>query len=138
MWHRHVLCHSSLRLSRKLQPFSCPEINELIGRRIDVTSSFDVDIEQKPRELRWFQGKVLSMIGGTREPIVEVEWDSIPDALGYENTTVSNLRLLPSKWRKDEERACIMDVEIDVESDIDPESDQETDPVDDEIETEVE
>jgi hypothetical protein len=64
-----------------------------MGRRIDVLSSFDIDIEQKTRELRWCQGKVLSIIEGACEPMVEVGWDPMPDALGYKNTTVNNQRL---------------------------------------------
>jgi len=69
--------------------------------------------------------------------MVEVERDPIPDALGYDNTTGSNQRLLPSKWRKDEEGAWRMDVDIEIESGIDDESDQETDVVDAELESEV-
>ena len=86
------------------------------------------------------QCKAHSLIEDTGETIVEVEWDAIPDARGYKNNTVSNnnKRLLPSKWRKDEEGTWRMDVEIDIESDIDDGCDQETGVVDDEIEREVE
>jgi hypothetical protein len=61
----------------QLQPFSCPEINDFIGRMIDVLSSFDLDIKQKTSKLGCFQGKVLSIIEGTRKPMVEVEWESL-------------------------------------------------------------
>jgi len=56
---------------------------------------------------------------------VEVEWDPIPDAEGYEDITVSNQKLLPSKWRRDKEGAWRMDVDIDIESDLDSESNDE-------------
>jgi hypothetical protein len=62
----------------------------------------------------------------------------ISDALGYKNTTVSNQRLLPSKWRKDEEGSWRMDVEIEIESDIDDERDQESDVMVALIESEIE
>jgi hypothetical protein len=102
----------------QLQPFSHPDINELIGRSIEFLSSIDFDIKQKTSELRWCQGKVLSIVESTSELLVEVERDPIPDALGYKNTTVNNKTLLPSKWRKAYKGAWRMDVEIDIESDI--------------------
>ena len=44
--------------------------------------------------MRWCQGTVMRIFDYVRVPTVKVEWDSIPDAEGYEETTVINQRLL--------------------------------------------
>lgn len=60
-----------------------------------VLSAFDVDADNnKKRAMRWCQGTVMHVFDDVRVPTVKVEWDSIPDAEGYEETTVSNQRLL--------------------------------------------
>jgi hypothetical protein len=106
----------------QLQPFSRPELSDLKGKRIDVLTSFDIDIKKGIKELRWCQGEVLEVVQGVRDPTVRVKWDAQEDADGYEESTIIDQKLLPSKWRKDKAGAWRMDVEIDVQSDIDNES----------------
>jgi hypothetical protein len=102
----------------QLQPFSRPELTELIGKRIDVLCSFDIDIRKGMKGLRWCQGEVLEIVEGARDPTVKVKWDAQSDAHGYEEETITNQRLLPSRWRKDRENGWRMDVAIDIESEI--------------------
>ena len=109
----------------QLQPFSRPELTELIGKRIDVLCSFDIDIRKGTKELRWCQGEVLEIVEGARDPTVKVKWDSQLDAHGYEEETITNQKLLPSRWRKDREGGWRMDVEIDIESETDSISEEE-------------
>ncbi len=80
----------------QLQPFSRLELAELIGKRIDVLCSFDIDIKKGTTELRWCQGKVLEIVESARDPTVKVKWDAQLDAHGYEEETITNQRLLPS------------------------------------------
>jgi hypothetical protein len=100
----------------QLQPFSRPELTELIGKRIDVLCSFDIDIKNGTTELRWCQCEVLEIVESARDPTVKVKWDAQSDAHGYKEETITNQRLLPSRWRKDKEGGWRMDVAIDIES----------------------
>ena len=111
----------------QLQPFSRPELTELIGKRIDVLCSFDIDIRKGTKELRWCQGEVMEIVEGARDPTVKVKWDAQADAHGYEEETITNQRLLPSRWRKDREDGWRMDVAIDIESETDSVSEEEGD-----------
>ena len=120
----------------QLQPFSRPELTELIGKRIDVLCSFDIDIRKGTKELRWCQGEVLEIVEGARDPTVKVKWDSQLDAHGYEEETITNQKLLPSRWRKDREGGWRMDVEIDIESETDSISEEEGDGSEDGSDTE--
>jgi hypothetical protein len=88
----------------------------LIGKRIDVLCSFDINIKKGTKELRWCQGKVLKVVEGAWDPTVRVKWDAQLDAHGYKESTITKLRLLPSRWRKDKEDGWRMDVAIDIES----------------------
>jgi hypothetical protein len=120
----------------QLQPFSRPELTELIGKRIDVLCSFDIDIRKGSKELRWCQGEVLEIVEGARESTVKVKWDAQLDAHGYEEQTITNQRLLPSRWRKDREDGWRMDVAIDIESETDSVSEEEGDGLEDGSDTE--
>jgi hypothetical protein len=105
----------------QLQPFSRPDVEDLIGKRIDVLCS--VEMDDKTNALKWCQGKVLSVIAENK---VEVEWDPAPDIEGFEESTISEQVLQPSKWNKDKkDGAWRMDVDIDVEDTIDDESEAE-------------
>ena len=42
-------------------------------------------------------------------------WDAIPDIDGYEESSISNVVLLPSKWKKDVAMSWRMDVDADVD-----------------------
>jgi len=81
----------------QLQPFSRPELTELIGKRIDVLCSFDIDIRKGTKELRWCQGNVIEIVESARDPTVKVKWDAQLDAHGYEEEAITNQRLLPSR-----------------------------------------
>ncbi len=120
----------------QLQPFSRPELAELIDKRIDVLCSFDIDIKKGTMELRWFQGKVLEIVESARDPTVKVKWDAQLDAHGYEEETITKQRLLPSRWRKDREGGWRMDVAIDIESETKNVSEQEGDGLEDGSDTE--
>ena len=39
------------------EPFSRPELKELIGKRIDVLCSFDIDIKNSTTELRFVKAR---------------------------------------------------------------------------------
>ncbi len=111
----------------QLQPFSRPELTESIGKRIDVLCSFDIDIRKGTNELRWCQGEVMEIVEGAHDPTVKVKWDAQADAHGYEEETITNQRLLPSRWRKDREDGWRMDVAIDIESETNNISEEEGD-----------
>ena len=49
------------------------------------------------------------------KPIVNVEWDAMPDVDGYEKISILNVVLLPSKWKKDVAMSWRMDVDADVD-----------------------
>ena len=69
---------------------------------------------------------MLSVVEGSRDPAVEVEWDAMPDVAGFEDSQVSNQRLLPSLWNKDKDGGWRMDVEIDlIEDEVDSDSESE-------------
>ena len=119
-----------------MQPFSWPELTELIGKQIDVLCSFDINIKKKTKELRWCQGEVLEIVEGARDPTVIVKWDAQLNAHGYEEETITNQRLLPSRWRKDREDGWRIDVAIDIERETDNASEEEGDGVEDGSDTE--
>ena len=96
----------------QLQPWSQPGLDDLVGKRIDVLSSFEM--EDGTVKLRWCQGEVLSVVEGERDPTVEVEWDPMTDVSGYEESQVGNQRLMPSLWKKDKQGGWRVDVEVDV------------------------
>ncbi len=56
-----------------------------------------------------------------------MKWDAQLDAHGYEEATITNQKLLPSRWRKDREDGWRMDVTIDIESETDHVSEEESD-----------
>lgn len=108
----------------QLQPFSQPSLNALVGLRIDVLSSVDIDSHTKC--MRWFQGKVLRVVQDAHHPTVEVDWDPTPDVTGYEDGGVEEQVLLPSKWNKDNKvGSWRMDINVEEESSDDDDSDTE-------------
>ena len=38
---------------------------------------------------------MLCAVEGSRDPVVEVEWNAMPDVAGFEDSQVSHQRLLP-------------------------------------------
>ena len=103
----------------QLQPFSRPDLNDLIDRRIDVL--YEVELEDSTKDLRWCQGKVVSVIDD-KHVQVDWDWDPAPDIAGSEEGGLSPARLLPSKWNKDGVNgAWRLDVDIYEDDEVDDE-----------------
>jgi hypothetical protein len=91
----------------------CPELDELIEKRIDVLYSFELESGEK--ELCWCQGKVLEVLIEKKKPTVLVHWDPMPDVEGKENSSEETEQvLLPSKWNKNVEGTWRMDINVNV------------------------
>jgi hypothetical protein len=84
------------RIYLLLQPFSRPNVNELLGRRIDILCSCTLPGDGGS-VLRWCQGKVIEVYTGRQKPTVRVLWDPMPDVEGSEESCETNAILLPSK-----------------------------------------
>ena len=108
-----------------MQPFVRPEISDLMNERIDVLSEFKM-LGKEESELRWCQGEVVHVYEEQRVPTVCVRWDPIPDCTGWESSTESNQKLLPTRWNKDVVGAWRLDLPIDVEDTSGNESDGKT------------
>ena len=103
-----------------LQPLICPELDELIEKRIDVIYSFELELGEKA--LRWCQGKVLDVLIEKKKPTVLVHWDPMPDVEGKENLSDETQQELPQrKWNKDVEGAWRLDINIGFVEDSDVE-----------------
>jgi hypothetical protein len=48
-------------------------------------------------ELKWCHSKVLGIVESARDLTVKVKWDAQLDAHGYDQETITNKRLLPSR-----------------------------------------
>ena len=83
-----------------MQPLYCPELNELINKRIDVLYSFVLGSGEKV--LRWCQGKVIKVLPENAKPTVVVLWDQTQQVLA------------PRKWNKDVEGAWRMDINVEI------------------------
>jgi hypothetical protein len=103
-----------------LKPFSRPNVNELLGRRIDVLYSCTLP-DDGGNVMRWCQGEVIEVYKERLKPIVRVLWDPMPDVEGSEESSETDVILLPSKWRKEVEGGWRMDVDITVEDELDDE-----------------
>jgi len=115
-----------------MQPLVKPDLNELMKKRIDVLYPFDVESDGKKETiLRWCQGVVIKVYEHKTKPVVSVEWDAMPDVDGSDESTISDVVLLPTKWKKDVVIALRMDVERDADdmenSDCDSVCESETD-----------
>ena len=95
----------------RMQPFYRPNLDELLERRIDVLTGFDI-IGKNEQELRWCQGKVIKVYDDKPKPTVQVEWDPLPDIEGGNQTEETDQVLLPTYWRKDIAGAWRMDVDV--------------------------
>ena len=94
-----------------MQPLYCPELDELINKRIDVLYSFQLDSGEK--ELRWCQGKVIKILTEKTKPTVVVRWDPMPDVEGKEDLSDETQQELPQrKWNKDVEGAWRLDINV--------------------------
>ena len=108
-----------------MQPFVRPEISDLMNERIDVLSEFKM-LGKEESELRWCQGEVVHVYKETLVPMVCVRWDPIPDCTGWESSTESNQKLLPTKSNKDVVGAWRLDLPIDIEDTSDNKRDGKT------------
>ena len=94
-----------------MQPLYCPELDELMDKRIDVLYSFQLDSGEKV--LRWCQGKVIKILTEKTKPTVVVRWDPMPDVDGKENSIEETQQELPQrKWNKDVEGAWRLDINV--------------------------
>ena len=73
-----------------MQPLYCPELDELINKRIDVLYSFQLDSGEKA--LHWCQGKVIKILTETTKPTVVVQWDPMPDVEGKEDPRTRHIK----------------------------------------------
>ena len=83
-----------------MQPLYCPELDELINKRIDVLYSFVLGSGEKV--LQWCQGKVIKVLPENAKPTVVVLWDQTQQVLA------------PRKWNKDVEGAWRMDINVEI------------------------
>jgi hypothetical protein len=94
-----------------MQPLYCPELDELMDKRIDVLYSFQFGSGEKA--LRWCQGKVIKILMEKTKPTVVVCWDPMPDVEGKENSIKETQQELPQhKWNKDVEGEWRIDVNV--------------------------
>jgi hypothetical protein len=107
-----------------LQPFSRPNVNELLCQQIDVLYSCTLP-GKGGSVLRWCQGEVIKVNTERQKPMVCVLWDPMPDVEGSEESSKTNTIPLPSKWRKETEGGWRMVVDITVQDEFDDENDAE-------------
>jgi hypothetical protein len=94
-----------------MQPLYCPELDELINKRIDVLYSFV--LETGETVLRWCQVKLIQVLQEKAKPTVVVRWDPMPDVKGKEDLSDETQQVLPPrKWNKDVEGARRMDINV--------------------------
>ncbi len=92
-----------------MQPFYCPELHELIDRRIDVIYPFQFGSGEKA--LQWCQVKLIKILTEKTKPTVVVRWDPMPNVEEKENTIEETQQELPQrKWNTDVEGAWRMDI----------------------------
>jgi hypothetical protein len=75
-----------------MQPLYCPELDELINKRIDVLYSFVLGSGEKV--LQWCQGKVIKVLPENAKPTVVVLWDPMPDVKEKEDLSDETQQVL--------------------------------------------
>ncbi len=101
-----------------MQPLYCPELDELINKRIDVLYSFLLGSGEKV--LQWCQGKVIEVLTEKAKPTVVVHWDPMPmpNVEGKENLSDETQQVLPPRmWNKDVEGAWRIDTNVEIVED---------------------
>ena len=92
-----------------------PELVNLLKQRIDVLSTFFVTVVDKQEEQqRWCQGVVKLVLKDSRQQLVIVNWDGMPEVKCWEDSRESAQRLLPSLYNKDKQGAWRMDVNVEL------------------------
>ena len=107
----------------KRQKKNAPAVDEtLIGKRIEVLISFDLNPEGTEKTERWCSGAVERICAGTgvipgrarkcwkEGEAVEVFWDAIPDVEPPIPACRDKVGLNPNKWNKDDIDAWRMDL----------------------------
>ena len=112
-----------------MHPMVQPQFLELVDKRKDVLYPFQMDSESSGEEtvLRLCQGLVLEVCENRSKPVVNVEWDAMLDVNGYDESSILEVILLPSKWKKDVAMSWRMDVDVDVDEGEESESGSESD-----------
>jgi hypothetical protein len=94
-----------------MQPLYCPELDELMNKRINVLYSFQLGSGEKA--IQWCQGKEIKILMEKTKSTVAVRWDPMPDVEGKENSNEETQQELPRhKWNKDVEGAWRMDINV--------------------------
>ncbi len=100
-----------------MQPLYCPELDELMNKRIYVLYSFLLGSGEKV--LQWCQGKVIKVLTEKTKPTVVVHWDPMPDVEGKEDLSNKTQQVLPPRiWNKDVEGAWRMDIHVRIVEDM--------------------
>jgi len=109
------------KLFKQLQPIIAPSWEALVGERIDVLYAMQYSYEDDEgneitEELRWCQGKVLSLVSEANEvaqATFEVEWDPMSDLKGdYEESSVSSVTLKLAKFNKSSADGWRLDLDL--------------------------
>ena len=115
-----------------MQPHARPDLEELIGKRIDVLENYDItnpDTNEVEPHAYWSQGEVLNVVS-KKPPKVNVNWDIIPNLPGYDKEHVVGVcELKPSLWNKQKVGAWRMDIDIVAREDESEESEAEVEEV---------
>ena len=84
-----------------LQPFDCPDLKQVVDRRIDVLSFMPVVVDGELKSVgRWCQGEVLRTYEGRKQLTVHVLLDPMPEVGGNEEAREGDQVLFPMKWKK--------------------------------------
>ena len=70
--------------------------------------------DKQYQQERWCQGVVKSLLKGSRQPLVIVNWYGMPNVEGWEESHDSAQQLLPSLYNKDKEGAWRMDINVEL------------------------
>ena len=110
----------------RMQPFDRPDIKTLLNRRIDYLFTFDEGTKDK--QLCWCQGEVIEVGKNTKKPnVVNVYWDPVPNSDKYRGYTTEPVKLLPTLWNKNKNKAWRLDIDVTLMTASDDGSDVESD-----------
>ena len=92
---REVSREGAISIYRKLQPWERPEVNDLLGKRIEMVYNIATSDKEEKKVLRWCQGEVVEVINAKRVCII---WDPIAALEEFQDFTESDEELLPKLW----------------------------------------
>ena len=88
-----------------------PDVETMLGRRIDYLFTFDKGTSDK--QLCWCQGKVIKVGANTNKPnTVKMLWDPMPDSDKYKESLTSTVDVLPVFWNKDKDQSWRLDIDL--------------------------